>query len=411
MPTHLIIILLIVLFILFLLSSIFSGSETAYSIISAAKINALVEEKARNATLIQKQKNKFNQILGTILIGNNIVNVGSSVLTSLLLSQIFGNDNVWPTVISIAIVTPVLLIFGEIGPKLIAKHHCVRYLQIFSPFIEIMYWILWVLTLPISKIGKEVLITHTEDDLKTMINLAQNEGVLQTGESILVKNALDLDSTKVQQHYIRLKDVSYLDYKDNIATAKEMFKKTNYSRLPIMKNDQLIGMVMLKDIFHLKKGKIITYMQTLPYISANSLLSSALDKLRKDRAQMGLVVENNNSTKVKGIITIEDILEEIVGEIYDEHDNDEEIYELSLEKSQVQSGLFVYDVFKQLDIQVSLLEPDEEELTLEQYLLKKSGDKKLYKKTSFTLEDKYQFKVISIAKDKKSYSIIEINKL
>ncbi|UUD36396.1 CNNM domain-containing protein [Mycoplasmopsis citelli] len=396
---------------MFLLSSIFSGSETAYTTISVAKINFLVENKARNALLIQKQKNKFNQILGTILIGNNIVNVGSSVLSSFLLSQFFAQDSIIPTIISIAAVTPVLLIFGEIGPKLIAKHHTVKYLQIFAPFIEIMYWILWVITLPISKIGKEVLVTHTEDELKTMINLAQNEGVLQTGESILVKNALDLDSRKVQQHYIKLKDVSYLDYKDNIAKAKLVFKETNYARLPIMKNGELIGMVMLKDIFHLQRGKIINYMQSVPYISANSLLSSALDKLRKARAQMGFVVENNNSTKVKGIITIEDILEEIVGEIYDEHDNDEQIYELSLETSEVNSDLFVYDVFKQLDIEVSLLNQTEEELTLEQYLLLKTGDKKLYKKTSYTLDNKYQFKVISLAKDKKSHSIIEINKL
>ncbi|VEU76179.1 hemolysin family protein [Mycoplasmopsis columboralis] len=401
----------IVLFILFLLSAIFSGSETAYSTISVAKINHMVEEKVRNANLIQKQRSKFNQILGTILIGNNIVNVGSSVLTSFLLGLAFDSNSVWPTVISIAIVTPILLIFGEIGPKLIAKHNPEKYLQVFAPFIEVMYWFLWILTLPISKIGKELLVTHTEDELKTMINLAQNEGVLQTAESILVKNALDLDSTKVQQHYVRLKDVSYLDYRDNVAKAHQLFKETNYSRLPIMKNDNLIGMVMLKDIFHLKRGKVINYMQTVPYISVNSLLSSALDKLRKARAQMAFVVENNNSTKVKGIITIEDILEEIVGEIYDEHDDDEEIYELSLEKSQVQAELYVYDVFKQLDIEVSLLNEDEEELTLEQYLLKKTGDKKLYKKTSFVLDEKYQFKVISIAKDKKSHSIIEINKL
>ncbi|WP_025755333.1 CNNM domain-containing protein [Mycoplasmopsis cricetuli] len=413
MSSWVITIIFIFVILLFVLSSIFSGSETAYSTISAAKLNDMIEKKAHNSVLIKKQKSKFNQVLSTILIGNNIVNVGSSVLTSYLIGIFFANsgNNFLPTIISLVVVTPILVIFGEIVPKLIAKSHSEKYLQIFSPFIEFMYWILYIFTLPVSKLGKEVLITNTEDDLKKIINLAQNEGVLQTGESILTKNALDLNSTKVQQHYIRLKDVTFLDYRDNISKAHQLFKETNYSRIPVVKNDNLIGMIILKDIFWLKRGKIINYMQTVPFVSSNSNLSSALDKMRQARAQMAFVVENNSSTKVIGIITIEDIIEEIVGEIYDEHDNDEKIYELSLEKSQVQSDLYIYDIFKQLEIELSLLDEQEQELTLEQYLLHKTGDKKLYKKTTFVLAEKYQFKIISLPKNKKENAIIEITKL
>lgn len=395
------VILLVVLILLFILSAIFSGSETAYSTISPAKVNDMVENKMTNAKLIHKQKNKFNQILSTILIGNNLVNVASSVLTSLLLAQIIHSEGI-VTVVSISVVTPLLVIFGEILPKLLAKSYSDKYLQIFSPFIEFMYWILYVLTLPVSKFGKKVLVTNTEEELKTMINLAQNEGVLQTGESLLVKNALDLDSTKVQKHYVRLKDVSYLDYRDNIAKAQGIFKETKYGRIPVMKDGNLIGIVILKDIFFLKRGKIINYTKSVPLVSENSLLSSALEKMRKAKAQMAFVVENNNSTQVKGLITIEDIIEEIVGEIYDEHDDFEEIYEISLEEARVKSNVYIYDAFKQLDIPLNLLSNQEEEMTVEEYLLWKTKDKKLYKKTQFILNDKYSFKVFKQPTDRKS---------
>ncbi|SFW07254.1 hemolysin [Chlamydia abortus] len=112
----------------------------------------------------------------------------------------------------------------------------------------------------------------------------------------------------------------------------EKFKETNYSRIPIEKDDNLIGIVHLKDIFYLQKGNILNYIKTVPTVSANSILSVALEKMRDSRAQMAFVVNNNSSDKVIGIITIEDIIEEIVGEIYDEFDNDETIYEISLEK-------------------------------------------------------------------------------
>ncbi|UWW00639.1 CBS domain-containing protein [Mycoplasmopsis felis] len=167
---------------------------------------------------------------------------------------------------------------------------------------------------------------------------------------------LSLDSTKVLSHYIKLKDVTTLSYKANVSEAIHLFKETNYSRIPVEQNDQLIGILLLKDIFHLKKGKIINYIKRVPLISSNSILSSALEKMRAARAQMGFVVENNNSTDVIGIITIEDIIEEIIGEIYDEYDDDEKIYEISLEKSRVWGDTLIGELFKQLELDPSLLE-------------------------------------------------------
>lgn len=396
-----------ILIILFLLSSIYSGCETAYSTLPKSKIYEMVENKETSNKLISKHYNKYNRILTTILIGNNLVNVISSVLMGVFLGKLF-TDETLIIIISTAIVTPLLVIFGEITPKLLARKNPKKFLQIFSWWIDLNYWVFWILTWPIHKLSKDVYITNSEEDLKSIINLAQSEGVLQTGESLLAKNALDLDSTKVLSHYIKLKDVTTLSYKANVSEATQLFKETNYSRIPVEQNGQLIGILLLKDIFHLKKGKIINYIKRVPLISSNSILSSALEKMRAARAQMGFVVENNNSTDVIGIITIEDIIEEIIGEIYDEYDDDEKIYEISLEKSRVRGDTLIGELFKQLELDPSLLEENEEQLTLYHWFAKKINKPKLYKTSKYTLRDKVSFKVLETNKNKESETLIEV---
>ncbi|WP_322910718.1 CNNM domain-containing protein [Mycoplasmopsis felis] len=396
-----------ILIILFLLSSIYSGCETAYSTLPKSKIYEMVENKETSNKLISKHYNKYNRILTTILIGNNLVNVISSVLMGVFLGKLF-TDETLIIIISTAIVTPLLVIFGEITPKLLARKNPKKFLQFFSWWIDLNYWVFWILTWPIHKLSKDVYITNSEEDLKSIINLAQSEGVLQTGESLLAKNALDLDSTKVLAHYIKLKDVTTLSYKANVSEAIHLFKETNYSRIPVEQNGQLIGILLLKDIFHLKKGKIINYIKRVPLISSNSILSSALEKMRAARAQMGFVVENNNSTDVIGIITIEDIIEEIIGEIYDEYDDDEKIYEISLEKSRVRGDTLIGELFKQLELDPSLLEENEEQLTLYHWFAKKINKPKLYKTSKYTLKDKVSFKVLETNKNKESETLIEV---
>ncbi|WP_416322752.1 CNNM domain-containing protein [Mycoplasmopsis felis] len=396
-----------ILIILFLLSSIYSGCETAYSTLPKSKIYEMVENKETSNKLISKHYNKYNRILTTILIGNNLVNVISSVLMGVFLGKLF-TDETLIIIISTAIVTPLLVIFGEITPKLLARKNPKKFLQIFSWWIDLNYWVFWILTWPIHKLSKDVYITNSEEDLKSIINLAQSEGVLQTGESLLAKNALDLDSTKVLSHYIKLKEVTTLSYKANVSEAIQLFKETNYSRIPVEQNGQLIGILLLKDIFHLKKGKIINYIKRVPLISSNSILSSALEKMRAARAQMGFVVENNNSTDVIGIITIEDIIEEIIGEIYDEYDDDEKIYEISLEKSRVRGDTLIGELFKQLELDPSLLEENEEQLTLYHWFAKKINKPKLYKTSKYTLKDKVSFKVLETNKNKESETLIEV---
>ncbi|TNK83910.1 hemolysin C [Mycoplasmopsis pullorum] len=409
MSKILLISLFIVVLLFFILSAIFSGAETAYTSISMAKVHTMVENNEARAKLIHKQLKRYNQILTTILIANNIVNIGSATLTSFILNQLIGSGAL-VTIVTTALVTPILVIFSEIIPKLLGKSHPVKYLQIFGYFIEFIYWVLWIFAYPLGKIGKKVYITNSEDELKKMIEIARNEGVLQSGESLLAQNALDLDSTKVSQHYLRLKDVTTIDYRASVQDALELFKETNYSRIPVVKKYELIGIIMLKDLYHLKRGKIINYIIHVPFISANSVLTSALEKLRRARVQMGFVVENNNSTRVLGIITVEDIIEELVGEIYDETDEAESIFEISLEQSEVHANVKVKDVFKQLDIDDDTLDDEDYELTLGKWMLKMTNKQKLNKNLRFNLDKVASFKVIQSKNKENKVAIIGINK-
>lgn len=351
--------------ILFLLvsSAIFSSCETAYTSVGSAKIQSLIDSKKSGAKLIQKQHANFNRTLSIVLLGNNLVNILGSVLLSLVLNQAIPNKDGLVLLISTAVMTPITVIFAEIIPKLVAKAHPIGVIRTFYWFIETLYWVFFPISYPISKLGKRIYITNTEEEVKSLLNVAKDEGVLEINESSMAKNALDLDSTKVLQHYVKLKNVDYVMSHSTLAETLEKFKETNFSRLPIKKDDNFIGIILLRDVFFLKKGNIMNYMKPVPNISANSTLSSALEKLRKSQAQMAFVVENNNSEKVIGIITMEDILEEVVGEIYDEYDTDETIYEISLEKCRAKGIVTMKNLWKQLELEevLNLELPDEDE--------------------------------------------------
>lgn len=369
----------------------------------------MIEKKQKFAKLIQKQHLFFNRILGTILIANNLVNIASATLFSYVLSLTTMSSGK-ATIISTAVMTPLIVLFAEILPKLIAKAYPERVIRSTCWFIEALYWIFFPITYPISKIGKKIYITNTEEDMKNLINIAQDEGVLEINESTMAKNVLDLDSSKVSQNYVKLKDIDYLNYKATLQDALNKFKETNYSRLPIEKDGDMIGILLLKDIFFLKRGNIMNYVKTVPKISANSLLSIALEKLRKARAQMGFVIKNNNDDSVIGIITIEDIIEEVVGEIYDEYDDDEQIYEISLERCETRGNVKISTIWKRFewDEILNLEAPNDEDLNLSNWLKNRVGHE-LHVNTKYTYEDKIDFQVISLKNKDQKFDIIDID--
>ncbi|QJG66765.1 CNNM domain-containing protein [Mycoplasma phocoenae] len=400
------VVLLCVLILLLITSAIVSGCETAYTSISLPKIENMIEKQERGAKLIKKHFTSFNQTLSTILFINNLVNIASSTLTAYILGSWLGEGSNLVPIISTVVLTPIIVVFSEILPKLLAKQHTIGYLKIFVYFIHVLYIISWPITFVISKLGKEVLVTNSEDEIKSIINIASDEGVLETNESILTQNALDLDSTKINSHYVKLKDVTCIGANASLKEAFEVFEKTQYSRLPIMKDNMLIGIVHLKDIFNKKTGRVIAYLKPVPTISVHSSLSSALEKMRLNRVQMAFVTPNNSSNEIKGIITIEDIIEELVGEIYDEFDNDEDIYEISLQKSRTKGSINLKTLFKQLDIENEINE-NEEEMEVADWLSMKLGHN-IRKHDRFVLDDEIAFKVLE-NDDNNDNIIIEIN--
>ncbi len=160
----------------------------------------MVNNKEFGAKLIKKQHKFFNQLLSTILICNNIVNIALSAITSYLLSVWWLANlhevNKYNVIISTVILTPIVVLFGEILPKLAAKKYPVAVSKTFCYVLQAFYYIFWLFTYPVSKIGRNIYITNTEQDVKGLIDIAQNEGVLETNESIMAQNALDLDSTQ-----------------------------------------------------------------------------------------------------------------------------------------------------------------------------------------------------------------------
>lgn len=402
--------LLIAMILLLILSGIFSACETSYTTLNPGKIEVMIDNKEFGAKVIKNQYKFFNQTLSTILICNNIVNVAASTIVSYILSSwwLIGTDaEKYNVLISTAVMTPIIVLVGEIFPKLIAKKYPVGTAKAFCYLLEALYYIFWIFTYPISKIGKNIYITNTEDDVKGLIDVAQNEGVLDVSEGIMAQNALDLDSTKVSRHYIRLKNVVTIDWNESVTKAHEIFKETNYSRLPVKKGENLIGIIHLKDIFFLQKGKVINYLKQIPYVSMNFSLSTALEKMRRKKSQMAFVTKNTTSGDVVGIISMEDILEEIIGEIYDEYDDEEweDFFEISLQLFHVSGKIKLKEIVKRLEID-SDFSQEELDQTLYSYLKSKTTNE-IRKNFKYDLDDLH-FKVLSVNPKNKQDIKVEI---
>ncbi len=324
---------LIVLLVLIILSAFFSASETAISSISRAKLKSLLDEEKKHAKILNKIFDNYDRCLTTILIGNNIVNLSASSLATTLTIRVFGNVYVS---IATGILTFVILIFGEITPKTWARRNFEKLSLAFAPIIRLLMIILFPIVFLIGAVAKFVLfimgqsnddgITITESELRSYVDVSHEDGVIEADEKEFINNVFDFSDSAAKDIMIPRIDMTSIELGASYKDVMKVFRDSMYTRLPVYKEEKenIIGFINIKDLIRLKSTESFTVSKflreayyTYEYKKTNDLL------IEMRNAAMTLAFVNNEYGETVGMITLEDLLEEIVGQIRDEYDQDE----------------------------------------------------------------------------------------
>ncbi len=316
---------IIIILLLLVLSALFSSCETAFSSVNKIRLKNYAAKGSKKAEKALKIANKFEDALTAILIGNNIVNILSTSISTVLFTQILGPGGVG---VATVVMTVLVLIFGEITPKSFAKNHAEQCALMFAEPLSVFMIILKPVVMIFQVIQKlfkpkTEQPSVTEDELKYIIDEIQEQGVLEEQESDLVLSALEFDEITVDEILIPRVNVTAIEKHTPFNEIKEKFLKDMYSRLPVYEKniDNIVGVITNKSFFRLmneNKEDITEIIQEIIHISDLKLISEALKEMQKSKMHMAVVMDQYGGTK--GIITMEDIIEELVGEIYDEND-------------------------------------------------------------------------------------------
>lgn len=322
------IVFLVLIVICIMLSAFFSASETAFSTVNNFRLQNYADngnKKAKNALFIL---NRYDKTLTTILIGNNIVNIGCSSLATVVCLSLFGD---YGAAVSTFAVTLLVLTFGEIIPKCLAKEHaetlCLSIAGILkilmTVFTPLVFLFIGLKTLALKIFNKNgASPSVTEDELKVIIGNSEEEGVLEQQESRLVQSALDFDEKTAQEILTPRVDLTAIDISDSKEKILEIILKERYSRIPVYKDstDNIIGILHTRDyleaIVEGNKLDISKLMQPPYFVYKTKKLSSILAEFKRHNHHIAVVADDYGGTL--GIVTMEDLLEEIVGDIWDE---------------------------------------------------------------------------------------------
>ena len=327
-------IMAIIIVILIACSAFFSASETALTSANRIRLKSKAENGSKGAKMALKLLDKYDKVITTILIGNNIVNIAASSLATVFFTTLAGADN--GPLLATVVLTVVVLIFGEVMPKSIAKDHSegltigtsgvITFLTfIFTPLSLFFTGLKKLVSLIFGKGGKEV--TVTEQELLAIIDEIEDEGVLEEQERDLVKSALVFDETMVDEIITHRVDITAVDINEDYETVKELFISEEYSRLPVYEGsvDKIVGFISQKDFFKRyltrKDGESIMLrdiVQDILFVPHLMKISDIMKQMQKDKIHMAVVLDQYGGTL--GIVTLEDILEQLVGDIWDEND-------------------------------------------------------------------------------------------
>ena len=327
----------IVIVVLILLSGFFSGTETAFSCANSIKLKSYVSQGKKNAKAVHSfAVEKYDKLVTAILVGNNIVNLTASALGTILFAKLL-NGASYSATVSTAVLTVVVLLFGEITPKYLASVYPERMCFFFYPLMQLFYWVLTPicfifdsykkLLTKIFKLKKDE--TVTDEELMSLVDEAEEVGTLKEDESELLRSALEFDDLKVEDILVPRVEVFAVDVEDSMEDIRKVFEESGYSRLPVYKDtiDNVIGLVHQRDFFlALLDGKkdIASEVQDIVFTTEYTRISALLKQLQKQKIHMAAVSDEYGG--LVGIVTLEDILEELVGEIWDEHDEEEVLF-------------------------------------------------------------------------------------
>ncbi len=322
---------IIIILVCFVFSAYFSATETAFTTVNKIRLKAKAEDGDKKAKLILKLADNYDKLLTTILIGNNIVNIlASSLATIVFISWCNGDQNLGSTLSTIA-TTVLVLIFGEITPKSLAKEFPEGFSRFSAPIINAISFIFTPLNL-IFSLWKKLIDklfrtkednTITDDELITMVEEAEHEGGINAQESGLIKSAITFNDLEAKDILIPRVDVVSIDCETTFEEIEKIFMETRYSRLPVYKDtvDNIIGILHEKDFIKQRYDEgfsVAKAAKPAVFVVSGTKIGAVLQLLQKNKSHMAIV--SGEFGDVVGIITMEDILEELVGEIWDEHD-------------------------------------------------------------------------------------------
>ncbi len=353
--------LLISIIALIFLSSLFSGAEMAFSSVNKIRLLNLEQSGNKRAGVVLKMTEKFDKLLSAILVGNNIVNILATTLATIFFTSLIA-DGALAATISTASLTVAVLIFGEITPKLFAKENPEGVAMALYPILNVFVWVFFPINLVfggwkwlLRKIFKfQKTATFSEDELITIVETAEEEGEIEEHESQLIRSAIEFEDLDVRDVMIPRVNVVAVEQDYEMEKIYEIFHENGFSRMPVYAEtiDAVVGVIHEKDfyyLFHQGEKSIKKIIQPSVCVSSSMKISTVLRMLQRAKIHMAIVVDEFGGTE--GIVTLEDILEELVGEIYDEHDEIEELFKATGENVYTVSGdENLVEMYEKLDL-------------------------------------------------------------
>lgn len=361
--------LLFALFCLLILSAFFSGTETAFFASNKIKIRHLAEDGDKRAMTVRRLLEQPGRLISTVLVGNNIVNIGATALATSLAISLFADNG---PAIATVVMTLLVLVFGEITPKTLTARNpekfalrvsgYIRFIQfILDPLVRILNLITGLLVRVLGG-NNEQESQVTEEEIRMLVNVGQEEGLLDEDEREMIDSIFEFDDTLVREVMVPRIDIFAVDMEKTLEDVIEIVVGIGHSRIPVYEGtvDNIIGVIYAKDLLQPLLGASIRpsikeLMRQAYYVPESKKVRDLFEELRKEKVHMAIVLDEYGGTA--GLVTIEDLIEEIVGDIQDEFDQEESLIEILEDGSlRVSARTSIYDINEQLELDL----PDEE---------------------------------------------------